>query len=294
MTITEYSIKNKVISWLFVVLLLVGGVVSFTNLGQLEFPEFPIPMAMVNTLYPGASPEQVEEEVTLPLERAIEELEYVKHITSISSAGTSQIIVELYDDYPSEWQEQIWDEMRRKVVDTQLSLPPGVMPPFINDNFNDVFGILFNISGSDYSYRELEDYGNILRRELTLIDGVEKVSLAGLVSEQVVIEMSQSKMASLGIDPNLIYSLIQNQNTVSNAGRMLIHGQQVRIHPTGEFDAISELEHLIISVPGSTELVYLADIADIYISYEESPRNLYRSNGEKRFLWGFLFPAALT
>ena len=294
MNIAEYSIQNKVISWLFVVLLSVGGVISFNNLGQLEFPEFPLPMAMVNTLYPGASPEQIEEELTLPLERAIQELEYVKHIVSVSSAGTSQIMVELYDYYSAEQQEQIWDEMRRKVADTQMYLPPGVMPPFINDDFNDVFGILFNISGSEYSYRELEEYANILRRELTLVDGVKKVSLAGMVSEQVVIEMSQSKMASLGIDPNLIYGLIQNQNTVSNAGRMLVQGQQIRIHPTGEFDAISELEHLIISLPGSTELVYLSDIADIYIRYEESPMNLYRSNGEKALSLGISFASGVN
>ena len=215
MNIAEYSIKHKVISWTFVVLLLVGGIVSFNNLGQLEFPEFPIPHAMVNTVYPGASPEQVEEEVTLPLERAIQELEYVEHITSVTSAGVSQIMVELAFDYSAEEQPQIWDELRRKVGDIQRFMPQGVYPSIVVDDFSDVYGILYNISGEDYNYRELEDYTNILRRELTLVDGVKKVSIAGTVSEQVIIELSQSRLTALGIDPNLIYGLIQNQNIVS-------------------------------------------------------------------------------
>ena len=289
MNIAEYSIKNKVISWTFVVLLVIGGIVSFNDLGQLEFPEFPIPQAMVNTMYPGASPEQVEEEATLPLERAIQELEYVKHITSVTSAGSSQIMVELSDDYSASVQPQIWDELRRKVSDAQGQLPPGVYPSQVNDDFSDVFGILYNITGEDYSYRELEDYANILRRELTLVEGVKKVSIAGTVSEQVIIEISQSKQASLGINPNLIFSLIQNQNIVSNAGHMLVEGQSIRIHPTGEFQSISELERLVVSVPGSSELVYLGDIADIYKTFDETPFNLYRSNGKKALSLGISF-----
>ena len=289
MNIAEYSIKNKVISWTLVVLLLVGGTVSFKNLGQLEFPEFPIPQAMVNTVYPGASPEQVEEEVTLPLERAIQQLEYVKNITSVSSAGNSQIMIELSFDFKANQHPQIWDELRRKIGDSQGALPPGVYPSIVNDDFSDVYGILYNISGEDYTYRELADYANILRRELTLVKGVKKVSIAGNVSEQVVIEISQSKLASLGVDPRLIFNLIQNQNIVSNAGRMLIEGQSVRIHPTGEFQSIKELEQLVINIPGSSELVYLGDIATIYKAFDETPFNLYRSNGQKALSVGISF-----
>ncbi|MBT8076038.1 MAG: efflux RND transporter permease subunit, partial [Gammaproteobacteria bacterium] len=169
MNIAEYTIQHKVISWMAVALLLVGGIVSFNSLGQLEWPEFPIPQAMVNTAYPGASPEQVEEEVTLPIERAIQQLEYVKNIDSISSAGLSQIIIELNDNYSSDEQPQIWDELRRKVNDIQAGLPPGVYPSEVNDDFSDVYGILYNISGPDFNYRELENYAEILSRDLSLI-----------------------------------------------------------------------------------------------------------------------------
>ncbi|MBT8041128.1 MAG: efflux RND transporter permease subunit [Gammaproteobacteria bacterium] len=289
MNIAEYTIQHKVISWMAVALLLVGGIVSFNSLGQLEWPEFPIPQAMVNTAYPGASPEQVEEEVTLPIERAIQQLEYVKNIDSISSAGLSQIIIELNDNYSSDEQPQIWDELRRKVNDIQAGLPPGVYPSEVNDDFSDVYGILYNISGPDFNYRELENYAEILSRDLSLIEGVKKVTIAGAVSKQVIIEMSQEKMSSLGVDPSWIYGLVQTQNVVSNAGNVVVNGQSVRIHPTGEFNDISELEALVISAPGSTELVYLGDIAEIYEAFDETPFNLYRSNGEKAISLGISF-----
>ncbi|SHH20788.1 efflux RND transporter permease subunit [Ferrimonas marina] len=289
MRITDYSLRNKVISWTVVLLLLVGGSLSFTNLGQLEFPEFPIPQALVNTPYPGASPEQVEEEVTLPLERALQRLEYIKHVTSISSAGLSQIMVELKDDYSADQQPQIWDELRRKVNDAQASLPPGVYPSEVNDDFSDVYGILFNVSGADYSYRELEDYAKILHRELSLVEGVKNVNIAGTVQQQVVLEIAQDKLTALGLDPSWIYGLIQTQNQVSNAGNMLIQGQSVRIHPTGEFASVEELAQLIVSPPGSSELVYLGDIAEISTAFEETPFNLYRSNGVPAISLGVSF-----
>lgn len=289
MTIAEYSIRNRVISWVVFALLLIGGIISFNGLGKLEFPEFPIPQAMVNTLYPGASPEQVEEEVTLPIERAILELEYVKHIDSFSSAGMSQIMVELHEKYPSEAQPQIWDELRRKVNDVQAQLPPGVYPSAVIDDFSDVYGILFNISGADYSYRELENYADFLQRELTAVKGVKKVTLAGTVTEQVVIEISRQAMTTLGLDPTWIVSIIQNQNVVSNAGNMLVQGHSIRIHPTGEFSDVSELESLIISPPGSSELIRLGDVARISREFEERPSNLYRSNGEKAISLGISF-----
>lgn len=289
MNIAEYSIRNPVISWTFVTLLVLGGIISFSQLGQLEFPEFPVPQAMVITPYPGASPEQVEEEVSLPLERAIQQLEYIKHIDSISSAGMSQITVELLETYKAAQQPQIWDELRRKVNDAQGSLPPGVMPSMVNDDFSDVFGILFNISSSDYSYRELENYADYLRRDLALVKGVKKVNLAGTVSDQIIIEMSKSKLATLGLNPSRIMSLIQNQNVVSNAGRIYVEGQSIRIHPTGEFQDLSELELLLISNPGSSELTYLGDIATISRQSDETPENLYRSNGRRAISLGISF-----
>nr|MDT0250804.1 efflux RND transporter permease subunit [Endozoicomonas sp.] len=294
MNIAEYSISHRVISWMFVVILLVGGALSFFGLGQLEFPEFTIKQAMVITPYPGASPEQVEEEVTLPLEEAIQQLEYVKVIDSISNNGRSQIMVEMKEQYPSSQLPQIWDELRRKINDGQSSLPPGVYPSVVMDDYSDVFGMLFTITGEGYTARDLENYADYLKRELVLVEGVKKVAIAGARQQQVVVEMSQAKLVNLGIDPAWIFSLIQNQNVVSNAGNMLVDGRSIRIHPTGEFTRVQELEQLIISPPGSTQLVRLGDIASVRRVYDETPDTLYRSNGEEALSLGVSFTSGVN
>lgn len=294
MNIAEYSISHRVISWMFVVILLVGGAVSFSGLGQLEFPEFTIKQAMVITHYPGASPEQVEEEVTLPLEEAIQQMEYIKHIDSISSNGRSQIMVEMKDQYDKDQLPQIWDELRRKINDSQNGLPPGVYPSVVMDDYSDVYGMLFNITGEGYTSRDLENYADYLKRELVLVEGVKKVSIAGARQEQVVVEMSQAKLANLGIDPGWIFALIQNQNVVSNAGNMLVEGRSIRIHPTGEFNNVQELEQLIISPPGSTQLVRLGDIATVRRTFDETPDTLYYSNGRQALSLGISFASGVN
>ncbi len=294
MNIAEYSLRHKVVSWLFVVLLIIGGIFSFLQLGQLEFPEFPIPQAMVNTAYPGASPEQVEEEVTLPIERAIQQLGTVDTVTSVSSAGRSQVMLELKKSVSPNQYPQVWDELRRKVNDVQSQLPPGVYPSAVNDDFSDVFGILYNISGEGYTPRELQNYGDFLRRELSLVPGIKKVNLAGVINEQVVIELSQQKLSSLNIDPSWIIGLVNNQNVVSNAGRMLVDGQSIRIHPTGEFKDVAELENLIISPPGRTELVRLGDIATIQSDFDDTPLTIYHANGQPALSLGISFDAGVN
>ncbi|WP_257263807.1 efflux RND transporter permease subunit [Endozoicomonas sp. ONNA2] len=294
MNIAEYSISHRVISWMFVVILLVGGSMSFFGLGQLEFPEFTIKQAMVITHYPGASPVQVEEEVTLPLEEAIQLMEYVKHIDSISSNGRSQIMVEMKDQYDKDQLPQIWDELRRKINDRQSSLPPGVYPSVVVDDYSDVYGMLFNITGEGYTSADLENYANYLKRELVLVEGVKKVSIVGARQEQVVVEMSRAKLANPGIDPGWIFALIQNQNVVSNAGHMLVEGRSIRIHPTGEFNNIQELEQLIISPPGSTQLVRLGDIATVHRDFDETPDTLYYSNGRPALSLGISFASGVN
>ena len=142
-----YFIKNTTTSWMLLLILLVGGVFGYLGLGQLEDPKFTIKEAMVFTYYPGASPLQVEEEVTAPLENAIQSMPYIKDIDSISKAGLSQIHLEVEEQYRAEQLAQIWDELRRKVRDEESSLPPGVISPIVLDDFGDVFGVLLAITG---------------------------------------------------------------------------------------------------------------------------------------------------
>ncbi|QYK04748.1 efflux RND transporter permease subunit [Shewanella zhangzhouensis] len=294
MNLAEYSIRHKVISWMFALLLLLGGAIAFSGLGQLEFPEFTIKEALVITPYPGASPEQVEEEVTLPLEDALQQLDGIKHINSINSAGLSQIRIEIKDKYDKHSLPQVWDEVRRKVNDSAGLLPPGTGTPRVMDDFGDVFGILLNLSGPDYSNRELSNYADLLRRELVLVPGVKKVSVAGKVTEQVVVEISQQKLSALGLDQSYIHGLIQNQNVVSNAGSLLVGDNRIRIHPTGEFTSVQDLARLIVSPQGSPELIHLGDIAHIDKVYDETPEQLYRSQGQNALSLGIAFSGGVN
>ncbi|MEH6823402.1 MAG: efflux RND transporter permease subunit [Motiliproteus sp.] len=294
MKLAEYSIKNPVTSWMFALILLVGGVISYNGLGRLEDPEFTLKMAMITTAYPGASPTQVEEEVTYPLENALQQLPYVDFVTSISSAGMSQVIVEMKNTYRKEDLKQIWDELRRKVNDLAPRLPPGVMSPKVIDDFGDVFGVLLAVSGDGYSYEELKDYVDYLRRELVLIKGVGKVSVAGEQQEQVVVEIARNKMSTLGISQSRIYQLLQTQNQVSNAGSVKVGSEYIRLHPSGEFQSVGELEGLLISNPGSSKLVYLGDVAEISRAYAEVPQNITNYNNRQALLLGVSFASGVN
>ncbi|WP_028762684.1 efflux RND transporter permease subunit [Shewanella colwelliana] len=294
MNFAEYSITHKVVSWMFALLLLIGGSLSFFNLGQLEFPEFTIKQALVVTAYPGASPEQVEEEVTLPLEDALQQLDGIKHITSINSAGLSQIEIEIQENYGASELPQVWDEVRRKVNDAKGILPQGVMEPEVIDDFGDVYGILLNLSGEGYSDRELQNYADFLRRELVLVKGIKRISIAGAVDEQVVVEISTQKINALGLNQDYIYGLINSQNVVSNAGSIKVGDNRIRIHPTGEFDSTNALSRLVVSPPGSAKLIYLDDIADIYKDLDEVPTTLYHGAGQKALSVGIAFSGGVN
>ncbi|OUS24721.1 MFS transporter [Thalassotalea sp. 42_200_T64] len=276
MNIAEYFIKNKVISWMFTLILLIGGTFSYLGLGQLEDPEFTIKDALVITSYPGATPLQVEEEVSYLIEKEIMTLPYIDEITSINSRGLSQITVTMKNIYGKEELPQIWDELRRKVNDLVPQLPPGVGAPKVIDDFGDVYGIMWAITGDGYQYDDLKDYVDFLKREIELIDGVSRVSIAGEQQEVVFIEVSANKLASLGIAPSTINNLLVSQNTVQPAGAVRAGSEYIYIHPTGEYTSVKQLEDLLIAKQGSDKLIYLKDVATVSKGYEEVPSNIIK------------------
>lgn len=289
MDVAQYFIKNKTSSWLVTAILLIGGTMAYFGLGRLEDPQFTLKQALIITSYPGASPLQVEEEVSYPIENAIQQLPYVDHVTSISTTGTSQIMVEMKGIYRATELKQIWDELRRKVNDLTPQLPPGVQSPVVNDDFGDVYGMLYAITGDGYTDEEIRDYVDFLRRELVLVEGVGKVSVSGRQQEQVVVEISRSRLTALGIPPTQIASLLQTQNVVSNAGALRYGPDRIRIHPTGEFQSVQELEQLIISNPAAKELIYLGDVAKVYKDVQEVPSQIIKFDGKNTLTLGVSF-----
>ena len=288
MNLGELAIQKKVISWMFVLILGLGGAFSFTRLGRLEFPDFTMYQARVVTPYPGASPQQVEEEVSALLENAAQQLTFLDHVLSIYSAGLSQIMIEMKEG-SAETMAQYWDEMRRRINDAQRDLPPGAGPSYIFDDYGDVFGVLVSIVGEGYTPADLRNYAKLLSRELVLVPGVKKTISMAPFQSACLSKMSREKMTALGVSQERILGLLQSQNVVSNAGDLRIDGESIRIHPTGEFQEVSEMERLIVSAPGSDQLVYLGDIATVTRGYVRQPRKLYRSNGMTAISLGISF-----
>ena len=294
MDIAAYFIKQKVTSWMVTLILLIGGTLAFTNLGQLEDPEFTIKDALIITQYPGASPEQVEEEVTYPIETELQNLPYVDKITSTSKAGYSKVQLTIKDSYRAKELKQIWDEVRKKIRDIQGSFPSGVATPMVLDDFGDVYGVMLAINGEGYPYKDLKNYVDYIKRELVLVDGVAKVTVAAEQNEQVTIEISRSKMANMGIAPSQLETLLSNQNSVSNAGRVKVGSEYIRISPTGEFKDISELENLIVGTPTDGNLIRLRDIATVKREYVEPQTHIVDFNGAKSLLLGISFSSGVN
>lgn len=280
MNIAEYSIKNKVISWLFLVILAIGGTQSFFDLGRLEDPAFTIKEALVIATYPGATSTEVEEELTYPIEKAIRQLPYVDTITSISSAGMAQITVSMEMIYGPDELPQIWDEMRRKVNDLQPTLPSGVKSLQIIDDFGDVFGVMIMLTGDGYDYVELKRYADLLSREIELVDGVGKVSIAGDQQEYLYVEISIDRLASLSLDFSTVTTLLSQQNSVVSAGEIMISGQNLTIRPSGNLDSVESLENLIIHGRDTGNLIRLKDVATVSRGIQEKPENLVTFDGK--------------
>ncbi|EHH1031020.1 multidrug efflux RND transporter permease subunit VmeV [Vibrio parahaemolyticus] len=294
MNIAEYSIKNKVISWLFIVILAIGGVTSFLELGRLEDPAFTIKDAMIVATYPGATSKEVEEELTYPLEKEIRKLPYIDRITSTSSNGMSQIMVSMKMDYGPDELPQIWDEMRRKINDLQPTLPQGVQSLQIIDDFGDVYGVMLMLTGDDYDYVELKRYADHLRREIELVDGVGKVDIAGDQQEMLFVEISLDRLASLNLDMNVVSGLLNQQNNVVSAGEVMVNGENLVIRPSGTLNTVQALENLIIHGRDTGNLIRLKDVATITRSIQEKPGNMILFNGKKAINIGISFASGVN
>ncbi|KLV04603.1 multidrug transporter AcrB [Photobacterium aquae] len=294
MNIAEYSIKNKVISWLFLIILAIGGVSSFFELGRLEDPAFTIKDAMIIATYPGATSTEVEEELTYPLEKAVRQLPYIDKVTSTSSAGMSQITVSMEMTYGPDELPQIWDEMRRKINDLRPMLPKGVASLQVIDDFGDVYGVMIMMTGKGYSYVELKRYADYLTRELELVEGVGKVSITGNQQEQIFVEISLERMAALNLDMNTITGLMNQQNSVLSSGEIMVNGESLLIRPNGTMSSVEELENLVIHGRDTGNLIRLKDVATVTRGVQEKPGNLVTYNGEPAINLGISFAAGVN
>ena len=294
MNLGEFSVKTPVIGWLLVIILLGGGISGFQAMGKLEDPAYTIKKAKIITYYPGASAQTVQDEVTYHIEDAIQRMPQLKRIKmSISRPGMSDIEIDFKDHFTTKDFPAIYDELRRKIADMRHLLPPGAQAPAIIDDFADVYGIYVAISGSGYTYRDLKDVADDLKKQLVLVPGVRKIEIGGVQEEVVYLEISRTRLGELGISLDHIRNILESQNAVTDAGNVRVGDDYVRIEPTGEFESVSQIGDLLISSDDKKQ-VYLRDIATIKREYREVPDKLVYVNGKPSLTLGISMLAGVN
>jgi len=281
MNAAEYSIKRNRVTFAGIALVFLGGLYAYFNLGRLEDPEFTIKEALIITPYPGASPEAVAKEVTNPIEIACQQLGQLDRVESESTRGRSLVSVTIKDRYTREHIPQVWDELRRKINDVQSQLPPSVRgSSVVIDDFGDVYGVFFAVTGDGFDYQELRRYAEFLRRELLQVTDVKKVDLFAEQQEVVYLELSRKRLAQLGINEEQIYSQLLARNAAADGGRVRVGEEYIPLDPKGGFGSAEEMLGLVIGSDLSGNQLFLRDVATVHRGPADPPRRLLRFDGK--------------
>lgn len=280
MKLVKYFLQKKAITILMLVLILAGGLFSYVKMGKLEDAPFTIKQALVMTQYPGASPSEVQSQVTDILEESIQSLGELYYLKTENRAGLSKITVYVKKETRADEMQQLWDKLRRKVSDVQGKLPAGAGPSVVNDDFGDVLGVFYGLTGEGRTYRELEDQAKLIKNELLKVKDVAKIEIYGTQTPTIDISVSPSVMARSGITTTDIAQAFEAQNKVVDAGGLDVGVNRLRIESTGNFYSLDDIRNLTI-VSRSGEHFRLADIAKIEESYLTPASNFMRINSQQ-------------
>jgi multidrug efflux pump len=284
MELTRFAIEKDRIFFAVLIVCLLSGIYAYLGMSRAEDPGFIIRTALVQTLFPGASPERVEMLVTDKLEKVIQEIPELDFVSSQSKVGLSLIYVSVREEYTD--MQPIWDSLRRKVERASVELPEGVVGPLVNDEFGDVFGSLIAVTGDGFSYRELKEVAQEVRDELLLIDEAAKVEIFGAQAERVFVVFDNARLAELGLSPIQLQAALQERNIVLPGGDVTTTYEQVVMEPTGNFESLEELRRSIVSLPGIDTMLRMEDLLSIERGYVDPPEVIVRFNGEPALILG--------
>ena len=265
--LTELSLKHKGLVWYFIIIVFFGGMFSYEKLGRMEDPDFTIRQMVVSAAWPGATAQQMEEQVTDKIERKLQDVPGLKRITSYSREGQAVIYVTLNDDVPKANIRPTWRDVRNLCEDEKRSLPVGVYGPYYNDRFDDVFGSIYAVTGDGWSYEEMREQAEKTRRALLTVKNVQKVELIGVQPEKIYVEAARERLAELGIPPDAILAAIRTQEEMTPAGMIETQTDNVYVRVSGAFDDIEAIRALPIRAGGRT--FRLGDVASVTRRYAE-------------------------
>nr|WP_315410215.1 efflux RND transporter permease subunit [uncultured Selenomonas sp.] len=276
--LTEVSLKHKGLVWYFILVVFIGGIFSYGKLGRMEDPDFTIRQMVVSVAWPGATAQQMEEQVTDKLEKKLQDVPGLKRITSYSREGQAVIYVTLNDDVPKANIRPTWRDVRNLCEDEKRSLPTGVYGPYYNDRFDDVFGSVYAVTGDGWSYEEMREQAEKTRRALLTVKNVQKVELIGVQPEKIYVEAARERLAELGIPPDAILSAIRTQEEMTPAGMIETQTDNVYVRVSGAFDDLEAIRALPIAAGGRT--FRLGDVASVTRRYAEPAEPKMYFNGE--------------
>lgn len=277
MSITSVAIAQNRVTATVVVLLLVSGVLAYLALPKAQDPGFIVRTAVISTQLPGASPERMEQLVTDKIEKKAQEMPQVDNITSDTRTGISIINVSFKESYKD--MRPIFDELRRKVDDVVTELPEDIIGPVVNDEFGDVFGSVYALTGDGYSNAELKDVADEIRDDLLKEPDIAKVSIHGAQSEVVFVEYNNARLTELGLTPQNLSAVLANANILSTGGSLVSGRERIVLEPTGNIESVEALRRTVIQLPDNS-VVYLGDIVSIVRGYVDPPASLTRVNGQ--------------
>ena len=271
MDIARASIKRSTVLLFICAMLALGGVSAYFSIGKLEDPAFTIKTAVISIIYPGSTAYEVEQEAASRMEDAVQAMGEVKKIRTRCTPGLAVIYVDIQDKYTSEALPQIWNVLRQKVNDALVNLPSGCTV-IINNDFGDVFGQYYALTGDGYTMKELYDYADFLKKELVLVPGVAKVNILGEQTEGIYVEFSSTRLRSLGISANEIFNVLNQQNTLSEMGKTFYGDQYVTINPTGSLLSVEDFGETVIAGTGG-RVIRLKEVAQVRRDYID-PQNM--------------------
>jgi multidrug efflux pump len=277
--LSEWSLEHRSLVLFLMLALAAAGVHAYFNLGQAEDPDFTVKLMVVRTAWPGASPLDVERQVTERIEKKLQETPYLDFIRSYSRTGESVVFVQLRDDTQPPEVPDVWYQVRKKVSDIRHALPQGVLGPFFNDEFGDVFGNLYAFTADGYSYAELKDYVEAVRKEIRRVPHVGKADIVGAQDEKIYVEISHRKLSTLGVSPADITSILQQQNAMTPAGTIDTSADRIHLRVSGSFDSVESIRE--IGIEANDRLFRLGDIARIYRGYTDPPEAKVRYMGRE-------------
>ncbi|PMO76705.1 transporter [Vibrio tasmaniensis] len=282
MNLADFAIKQRTFILFFTALSVIASLFSYFELGKLEDPSFTIKTAVVVTLYPGASAEEVEQQVTDTVETKLQEMATLNRLRSLSRPGMSMVFVDLKESLNSKALPQEWDLLRRKVSDMKLLLPSTAQISVVQDEFSEVYGMLFSIHSNDASPAELRRYAEELQRRIKTVDGIKKIELHGVQPRVVHIDIPDERLAQYGLSITQVWSQLNTQNMTFDAGKFSVGTERIRVQQSSEFSSLDDIKNLMIKGGVSelgTSLIRLGDIADITMGYQEPMMTENRYNG---------------